>query len=337
VGLQEDVAMLVERTAFSGVISIIGDEVEFTRADGFADRAHGIPNTTETRFGTASGSKTFCACAILGLIDDGVLALETPARSVLGSDLPLIDDAVTIEQLLAHRSGIGDYLDEGAIEDIRDFFQPISVHRLASAEEFLAVLDGYPTVFPPGERFEYNNGGYVVLGLIAERASGTPFPDLVHERVLAPAGMTATAYLRSDELPGDAAIGYLNEDGLRTNIFNLPVRGTGDGGAFTTLADVAAFWSAFLEGRIVSERSVAEMLRSRSTDETGRRYGLGFWLHPTREVAMLSGWDAGVSFRTEHDPASGAMFTVMSNTTDGAWPLVELLDERLFPRERTSV
>ena len=61
---------------------------------------------------------------------------------------------------------------------------PIPVHELAATEGYLAVLDGYPTVFPAGERFAYCNGGYVVLALIAERASGTPFHDLVRERVL---------------------------------------------------------------------------------------------------------------------------------------------------------
>ena len=61
----------------------------------------------------------------------------------------------------------------------------------------------------PGERFAYCNGGYVVLALIAERASGTAFHDLVEHRVCAPAGMVDTAFLRSDELPGGVALGYL--------------------------------------------------------------------------------------------------------------------------------
>jgi CubicO group peptidase (beta-lactamase class C family) len=273
----------------------------------------------------------------VGLIEDGLLALDTPARSILGTDLPLIDDGVTVELLLAHRSGIGDYLDELAVEEITDYLMPISVHRLATTEDFLEVLDAHAMVFPPGERFAYNNGAYVVLALIAERACGTLFHDLVRQRVFVPAGILDTAYLRSDELPGDAALGYLHEDDLRTNVFHLPVRGAGDGGAYSTIADVATFWGSFFGGRIVPERWVVEMVRPRSVDERdGSRYGLGFWLHPTREIVMLEGSDAGVSFRTAHDPVSGATYTVISNTTDGAWPLVELLDERLFPREGSS-
>ena len=60
---------------------------------------------------------------------------------------------------------------------------PVPVHELAETEDFLAVLDGHATMFPPGEQFVYNNGAYVVLALVAERASGVPFHQLVHERV----------------------------------------------------------------------------------------------------------------------------------------------------------
>ena len=105
------------------------------------------------------------------------------------------------------------------------------------------MLDGYPTKFEPGTDFSYCNGGFVLLALLAERAAGTPFHDLVDELVCRPAGMEATAFLRLDELPSDAALGYLTADGLRTNVLHLPVRGTGDGGVFTTAADVHTLWT----------------------------------------------------------------------------------------------
>lgn len=81
---------------------------------------------------------------------------------------------------------------------------PVPVHELATTERFLPVLDGHETVFPPGERFAYNNGGYVVLALLAERASEVDFHQLVRTLVCEPAGMVDTAFLRSDELPGRA-------------------------------------------------------------------------------------------------------------------------------------
>ena len=90
---------------------------------------------------------------------------------MLGDDLPLIDDRVTVEQLLAHRSGIGDYLDEDEVDDWNEYVMTVPVQELATTEQFLRVLDGHPMKFEPGERFVYCNGGYVVLALLAERAS----------------------------------------------------------------------------------------------------------------------------------------------------------------------
>jgi CubicO group peptidase (beta-lactamase class C family) len=248
---------------------------------------------------------------------------------VLGGDLPLIDDGVTIDHLLSHRSGIGDYLDEDAGHHITDYVMTVPVHELASTEQYLAVLGGHGTTFPPGERFAYCNGGYVVLALIAERTSGVPFHELVRRRVCEPAGMGDTEFLRSDELPGRAALGYLTVDGSRTNVFHLPVQGNGDGGIYSAAADISSFWSAFFAGRIVSREWVAEMVRPRS-DVPGEpmRYGLGFWLHASRDVVTLEGSDAGVSFRSSHDPASTTTHTVISNTSEGAWPIARLLDER---------
>jgi len=318
---------VAEREGFSGIVRIDrGGAAELEQAYGLADRAHGIPNTAGTQFATASATKGLTALTVIRLIEDGALDLATTARSVLGSDLPLIGDDVTVEHLLGHRSGIGDYLDESAGHEVTEYLMPVPVQELAETEQFLAVLDGHPTVSAPGERFAYNNGGYVVLALIAERVSGTGFHELVLRSVCEPAGMGDTAFLRSDELPGRAALGYIATDGLQTNVLHLPVRGNGDGGIYTTAADVSALWQAFFGGRIVSPDWVAEMVRPRSEDPgERRRYGLGFWLHETTGVVMLEGYDAGVSFWSAHDPAAGTTRTVISNWTDGAWPVAELL------------
>ena len=322
---------VAERARFSGVVRFDrAGTVEFEKAYGLADRAHGIPNTIDTQLAIASGVKGFTAVTVVSLIEDGTLALDTTARSILGDDLPLIDDRVTVEHLLGHRSGIGDYLDEEADNEITDYLMPVPVHELAETEDYVRALDGHPTKFPPDERFAYCNGGYVVLALLAERATGTPFRDLVHRHVSEPAGMTDTAFLRSDELPGRASLGYLAEDGPRTNVFHLPVRGSGDGGIYTTAADVSAFWRAFTEGRLVSPAWVQEMVRPRSEEpRESKRYGLGFWLHGTSAVVWLEGYDAGVSFRSVHDPTSSITHTVIANSSEGAWPVTELLDERL--------
>jgi CubicO group peptidase (beta-lactamase class C family) len=321
---------VAERHTFSGAVRIDrGQDLVVERAYGLAHRGWGIVNQTETRFAIASGTKGVTALAVVALIEDGALSLETTARSLLGSDLPLVPDRVTVEHLLSHRSGIGDYVDEDAGVDVDDYLMPVPVHELVTSDDYLVVLEGHPPKFEPGARFSYCNSGYVVLALLAERASGIAFHELVVSRVCEPAGMRDTVFLRSDELPGRTAAGYIGVND-RTNIFHLPVRGSGDGGIYTTVADVRALWTSFFAGRIVPLEWVAEMLRARSdVASQGKRYGLGFWLDAERPVARLEGMDAGVSFLSWHDPERDMTATIVSNTTDGAWPLARWLRERL--------
>jgi CubicO group peptidase (beta-lactamase class C family) len=204
------------------------------------------------------------------LVDRRELDLATTARSVLGDALPLIDERVTVEQRLSHRSGIGDYLDESAIASPIDHVMP--------------------------------------------------------------AGMHDTAFLRSDEPRDRTALGYLDADGLRTNVLHLPVMGSGDGGLHSTAADIRAFWLALVAGRIVSRSRVAEILRPRSrAPSESLRYGMGVWLHPTTGAAVLEGSDAGVSFQSLHDPRTQLTYTVLSNTTAGAWPIARHLSDQLAP------
>lgn len=308
-----------------------GDEIELAVAYGLADRAHAIPNTLDTQFGTASATKGLTALTVVSLIEDGVLELSTTARSVLGEDLPLIRDDVTVEHLLAHRSGIGDYLDEEADYDVADYMMPVPIQELAETEQYLTVLDGHETKFQPGERFAYCNGGYVVLASIAERTSGVRFHELLRRRVCDPAKMVDTDFLRSDELPGRAAHGYLTEEGLRTNVFHLPVRGSGDGGIYSTVSDVTAFWRALFAGQIVSADWVDKMTRPHSELPNSGGYGLGFWLNLSSDAVILEGSDAGVSFRSVHYPTRQLTHTVISNTSEGAWPIARLLVEMLSP------
>jgi CubicO group peptidase (beta-lactamase class C family) len=314
--LERDLDRIAAETGFSGVVRVDGPEgIEAVRAYGLADRAHAIPNEPDTQFGTASGTKGLTALVVMRLVEDGALALSTTARSVLGADLPLVDDRVTLEHLLAHRSGIGDYLDEEIEVDLPEYPMPVPVQELATAEGYLGVLDGHPQKFEPDERFGYCNSGYVLLALISERTAATPFPDLVRDVVCTPARMGDTAFLRSDDLPRRAAIGYTQVDGeWRTNVFHLPVRGSGDGGIYTTAADVAAFWRALFAGSIVREETLAEMLRERSAAREDRGYGLGFWLPVGGRAARLEGGDTGVRFATVHDPERLLTWTVLSNT-----------------------
>lgn len=317
-GIGDQLAAVVEETAFSGVARVRGPET-FDVAAGDADRANRRPNRLTTRFATASGTKGFTALATMALIEAGDLALETPVASIVGTDLPNIDHDVTIEHLLEHRSGIGDYLDEDELDDNDAYILGSrSVHEFDSASAFIDLLAAPPQREEPGSTFRYNNSGFVVLSLLIERVAGS-YVEAVGRLVFEPAGMVESGFFRSDDLPADTALGYL--DNGRTNVFHLPVVGAGDGGAYVTLDDLDRFWDALLDGSIVAATTVEQMVTMRSVHNGEVGYGLGFWVSTDNGHVWLEGMDAGVSLVTGVHRSTGLRYSMLSNTSGGVWPL----------------
>ncbi|MEE1621570.1 serine hydrolase domain-containing protein [Zafaria sp. Z1313] len=319
----------IARNSFTGVVAVDEGGVRtLERCAGHLHRALGVPMTADARIGIASGSKAFTALAVMRLVEGGRLRLDQRVRELLGDDLPLIDDAVTVEHLLTHTSGIGDYLDEEADWDVDDFVLSAPVHTLTSAAAFLPLLDGYPQASAPGERFTYCNGGYMVLAVLLERVGGEGYHSLIRRLVLDPAGLERTGFPPLNALPADAAYGYVYDEGDVVNTLHLPVLGNGDGGAFTTAADLHRFWLAVVEGRIVSPATVQEMTRPRhDVPEEGLRAGMGFFLHARHPALVLEGYDAGASFRSTHLPAARITASVLGNSSEGAWPVAAVLDD----------
>jgi CubicO group peptidase (beta-lactamase class C family) len=323
--LQDELEALAEEHDFSGVAvaSERSDRVAAV-ARGLADRANGRPIDVATRFGIASVTKGLTALTVASLVETGHVAFDTTLRG-LGEDLfPGVDPGVTIQHLLGHTSGVGDYLDEEALGDVDEYVLPIPVHRLAAPMDYLALVAGIPQRTPPGTAFRYNNGAYVMLSVAVELATGRSFYDVVDERVLSRASMDETAFVRSDRLPADAAIGYLGDD--RSNVLHLPVRGAGDGGAYSTVRDLGKLWDALLDGRIVEPSRVERLLEPGTGPQPERHgYGLGFWLGEG-DIVMLQGMDAGVSAQTAVARGTRRSYAVVSNTSTGAWPVARHLE-----------
>lgn len=324
----ERVERRIEDTEFSGVVLVeLGELTLHARAAGFADRARGVPNALATQFAIASGTKALTALAVMSLVADGTLALDIDLQSVWAGSAELVPSGTTVRQLLAHTSGMGDYLDENEIADIEDYALAVAAPRLAQPSDFLPLLRGRPAKHAPGTQFAYCNSGYVVLALLIEALTARSYYDVVRERVCEPAGLVDTAFLRLNQLPARAAVGYLPQRGWLSNEQQVPACGGGDGGVYTTAADLSRFWRALLAGQIVPQALVSEMLRPQlASSGAGRCYGLGFWLAPERGVVLMEGSDAGISFRSWSEPVSGLVCSVLANTTRGAWPIVQELE-----------
>lgn len=326
---QGDLTALADERDFSGVIAVSqGGSRQFELARGFADRANQRPNTMDTVFATASVAKGLTALTVASVIETGELTMDTTLRSVLPARLQAIHPTVTIEQVLAHRSGLGDYFDEDEHDDIDDYVMTVPVHTLTSPIDYVPAIEGRAQRSAPGTTFAYNNGAFVMLSIALEIATGRSYYDLVRARVTDPAGMTDTAFHRTDRLPPRTALGYLGDG--RTNILHLPVRGAGDGGLYTTVTDLERLWSALFDGRIVPMAVVDDLVTARSdVPAEDRRYGLGFWLAADRLTVQVEGMDAGVSARSAHDRPTGLTYAVIANDSEGTWPIAAFLDEWL--------
>jgi len=335
--LTEIVDAAVDQYTFSGVIDIRWqDTVIYARAVGYADRSNKIANTLDTRFGIASGTKFFTALAIGKLIAAQKLAFSTRLQECTTLDLPHYSPEITIRHLLTHTSGIPDYYDEEKITDFDNFTLSVPCYELRGPKDYLATFPDEEMKFAPGERFSYSNGGYILLGVVIEELTGMRYQDFVDQTIFQAIGMHQSGYFALNQLPEQTAQGYIEgAEGWRTNIYNLPIVGASDGGAFTTVRDLATLWTAFWRGEIVPQALVeiyATPYVKAETEGEHTYYGHGLWIREGvggTYVIYIMGGDAGVSFKSSVYRANDLQVTVISNTTDGAWPVLRAIDAAL--------
>ena len=298
---------------FSGVISIVqrGKNI-FQGEYGFADKANEIPNKTDTKFGTASAGKVYVATAILNLIEKKHIKLDSTIGEILKFDLKQIDSGITVRQLLNHTSGIPDYFDESVMDNYEELWINTPNYRIRKSSDLIPLFIDKPMMYPKGERFQYNNTGYVVLGLIIEEITGKPFDVYLQETIFNSCKMTDTGYFELDRLPAKCAFSYIydkEKDDYRTNIFSIDAKGSGAGGAFTTALDVEKFWMALLSGKLINKESLKMMFSPQVSEGC---YGYGVWLL-NGKIPSFQGCDPGVNFITSCDLDKLVMITILCN------------------------
>jgi CubicO group peptidase (beta-lactamase class C family) len=320
---------------FSGVVRITRGEHElFAGAYGFASRAWSVPVTMETRFNTASLTKLFTAVATLQLVDKEAFALDTRVIPFLGLRDTNISEDVTVFQLLTHTSGIGDDAEEEDGEDYADLWLAKPNYAVTETADFLPQFALKPANFPPGQGCRYCNCGYILLGLMIERATGISYREVVRDRILAPASMTKSGFFRLDRPAPDLAEGcdpVRDEAGTVTewkrNIYSFPPIGSPDSGAQVTAADLDHFLRAAKAGRLLSpdltERLFTPQVHYKDRDGWEMRYGLGMWFYvePNGHVlcCQKEGYNAGVSAVMRYFPDWDVNLVILSNMADGVW------------------
>lgn len=328
ISLADRINSIIEENDFSGVISIKEKgKIIYENALGFADRSNKVRINIDTRFGIASGTKLFTALAIGKLIEEGRLFLKTRVYDIIKYDFPFYDKEITVEQLLTHTSGIPDYYDEEKIDDFDNFTVAIPWYELREPKDYFPVFPQEEMKFPPGENFSYCNSGYILLAAIVHEVSKIPYTKFVEEQIFKAIGMNNSGFFELNRLPENTALGYIYDDnGWCTNIYNLPIVGGGDGGAFTTVGDLYILWDAFFKYQILSkdltELYIKPYVKAESEGEN-IYYGHGIWLRKGEKLLeeYIVGCDAGVSFKSAVIRPNDIIYTVISNTGDGAWPI----------------
>jgi len=329
--LQNILIDIQEKVNFSGTVLVENQEkvALVSQSFGYANRSEQIDNHAKTRFGIASGCKIFTAVAICQLIEKGKLAFDTKLCDCLPQLFKHFDEQVNIAHLLTHTSGIADYFDEEEMENFEALWVENPMYQLRTLRDFLPLFQNRPMKYKVGERFHYNNAGYIVLGLIVEHATGMDFSAYIQQHLFDRVNMTESGYFSLDSLPANTALGYIdNPDGTwKTNIYSLPVKGGSDGGAFVTGKDMAKFWSALMNFELLNEELTNQLLMPHVELNENDCYGYGVWIKKNSEQAILKyhvmGYDPGVCFHSAYYPASSIKVVVCSNKSKGALDMMK--------------
>lgn len=325
-------------TGFSGVISLTqNSEQIFNFTKGFSNRASQQQNDINTSFGVASITKFFTSLAIIKFIERGSISLDMPLGDAISTSLPTYAQQATFKQLLTHTSGIPDYYDESLIKADGTYNLSIPWHKLRCPTDYIPILPNQPSKFPAGERFDYNNSGYILLGIALEALSGKLFSNVIQTEIIAPLHLQNTGFYPFDNLPPNTAIGYTeNANGNhQTNQNALPFIGASDGGIYTNIADLTTLWQSFWAGNIVCQSSIKSITQphvKRDPKDNSKHYGLGIYIKQTNahtEKYFLQGRDVGVSAYTGYHPASNHQITIISNNAKGLSPLLKILENTL--------
>lgn len=327
---------------FSGAVGIEqGGRQLMLEAYGYANRAWSVEAAVDTRFDTASITKLFTAVATLQLVEDGSFDLETSVVDYLGLEDTGISPAVTPYHLLTHTSGIADDADEEAGERYEDLFVERPNYSIVETVDYLPQFIGKPPNFAPGEGCRYCNVGWVLLGLMIERATGSTYRDYTTENVLARAGMASSGFLRMDIVEPDVAEGVeAIEDpngvivGWRRNVYSYPPVGGPDSGAYVTVGDLHRFHDAVTQGRLLGPTLTAELLtpkvRHSARGDGSHLMGFGFEFETDADELVRSYWkegvNVGVSAMLRHYPAVDVTVVVLAVGERAAWKPVEAID-----------
>lgn len=236
VALDDYLGALVAKDLFSGTVLVArSGEPLYFKSYGLANREWNVPNTNDTRYSIGSINKVFTKFALTQLRDAGKIDFSKTLRTYLPDYPSPIADQITIQQLLTHRSGLGDIFGPA--------YDALPKDRLRTLRDYLPLFADKPLEFAPGTSQRYSNAGYILLGLVIEKLSGMSYHDYVRTKIYAPAGMVDSDSYEMDAVVARRATGYTRNG--KSNLYSKPGKPSSAGGGYSTAMDLLRFTKTF--------------------------------------------------------------------------------------------
>ena len=260
----------------SGLVVLLqqDDKISYQASRGMADIPKGLAVNVDTPFRLASVSKPFTATAVMQLIEKGQVSPEVSVREYL-PELSASWQAITIEQLLTHQSGIPNFFTDAFINRAGGLSWLSNLDNQRLLDHFIA----HPTLdFPPGERAEYSNTNYVLLAQIISRVSGESFKAYMADFIFRPIGMDRSYVIDATRIPfADEALNY----GTSHQLYGVNIHFNGSSSQVSSASDLMRFANALSKGQIIQTTSLSTMTQSYGNiGDDG--YGFGWAVKPHR-------------------------------------------------------
>jgi CubicO group peptidase (beta-lactamase class C family) len=276
---------------------------------GFSNIEHQVPAKPETIYQSGSLGKQFTAAAAMMLVEDGKIHLDDPVTKYF-QNTPKSWKKITVHHLLTHTSGIPDY----TAKDV-DF------RKEYTEDDLLKILMKLPLEFQPGDKWNYSNSGYMLLGFLIHKASGKFYGDVLEERIFAPLGMTTAQVISESDVVPNRAAGYeLKDDKIKNQDWVSPsLNTTADGALYLTALDMS-HWAEGLNGnQLMKPESFKQMWTPvKLNNGTSYPYGFGWRIGYQRghRVIEHSGHWQGFSTGICRYPDFGLTVIMLANLAD---------------------
>ncbi|HEY2396585.1 MAG TPA: serine hydrolase [Rudaea sp.] len=306
--MDEIVQSFVSGKEFMGSVLVArGDHILLNKGYGSADLEWNIPNTPSTKFRLGSVTKQFTAASILLLEERGKLKVGDPVRKYL-PDAPASWDKVTIFNLLTHTSGIPSFTSFPEYQSIEPFAK--------TPEQIVALFRDKPLEFQPGEKWEYSNSGYVLLGFLIEKISGVSYEKFVQDNIFTPLAMKDSGYDSNSAIIARRASGYAPgaHGPVNAGFINMSIPFAA-GGLYSTTEDLLRWEQGLFGGKLLTAPSLQRMTTPFKHDYA---FGLGIHVFGKHKVVEHAGGIEGFNSSLAFYPEDHLTIVVLSNLNGGA-------------------